>query len=239
MLLAIQSEFNRLKKNTTLYLSLSILICMQILLTAIQIGLFEGSVNGISDPYILKLLWFTNTSILFSILFSIVLNYQVLSKEYSNKTWELLLLTIKNKNKVIFSKFIVIHTVQIICQILVCILFTIIVNCYYDLENNILLSFPFFLMSCLGNCFLSSCVFGIFLKVDNGMMAILCSIPLLLLPTFLGKLIFLGKYIPFMTVGYFLNISMNMNLFTNILLCLYNVMCGVILVYIVSKFFHL
>ena len=239
MIRAIQGEFNRLKKNTTLYLTLSILICMQILLTAIQIGLFEGSINGINDLYVLKLLWFTNTSILFSILFSVVLDYQVLSKEYSNKTWELLLLTIKNKNKVIFSKFIVVSMIQIICQILACTLFTIIINSYYGLENNISISLPFFLMACLGNFFLSSCIFGIYLMVENGMIAILCSIPLLLLPTFFGKLIFLGKYLPFMTVGYFLNISMNMPFFTNILLCLYNVICGVILVYIVSKFFHL
>lgn len=239
MLHAIQGEFNRLKKNTTLYLSLGILICMQILLTVVQIGLFEGSVNGISDPYVLKLLWFTNTSTLFSILFSVVLNYQVLSKEYSNKTWELLLLTIKNKNKVIFSKFFVVSTVQIACQIVVCALFALIMNCYYGLENNMAQAFPFFMMDCVGNFFLSSCVFGIYLMVENGMIAILCSIPLLLLPTFLGNLISLGKYLPFMTVGYFLNISMSMDLYTNILLCLYNVICGIILVYVVSKFFHL
>lgn len=239
MIQAIQGEFKRLKRNTTLCLSLGILICMQIVLTVIEIEFFQGSVNGVSDPYVLKLLWFTNTSTLFAMLFSIVLDYQVLSKEYQNKAWELLLLAIKNKNKVVFSKFFVVSIIQIISQILSCILFGIIIHCYYGLENNIFLSFPFFLIACLGNFFLSSCVFGIYLMVENGMLAILCSIPLLLIPTFFRELIFLGKYIPFMAVGYFLNISMNMDIFTNILLCLYNVICGVILVYIVGKFFHL
>lgn len=239
MLRAMQGEFRRAKKNTTLHLCLSILICMQIIFTVIEIEFFTGSVNGVTDPYLLKLLWFTNTSTLFSILFSIVLDYHVLSKEYHDHTWELLLLTMKNKYKVIFAKFFVVSIVQGISQLLSCILFGTVLHCYYGLQNNIALSFPFFLMSCFGNFFVSACVFGIFLMVENGMLAILCSIPLLLLPVFFQEWISFGKYIPFMAVGYFLNISMNMDLFTNILLCLYNVICGGILVWIAGKVFHL
>lgn len=240
MISAVQSEFNRLKKNITVYLVLGVLICMQILLTAVQIALFQGAeVNGINEPYTLNLVWYTSTSVLFSILYAITINYQIISKEYSNKTWELLILTIKNKNKVIFSKFIVASILQIICQIISFILFIMILSTYYRLENNLVVALPFFLMACFGNFFLSACVFCIHLMTSNGMVAIALTIPLILLPSFFSKFIILGKYIPFMTVGYFLNISMNMSLLINFLLCIYSIFCGVILIYIVSRFFHL
>ncbi|EOU1992378.1 ABC transporter permease [Clostridium perfringens] len=240
MLSVIKGEFKRVSKNLTLYLILAIIICFQIIVTIVQIGLFNNSkINGISDPYLLKLIWYTGSTMLFSILYSVAIDYQVVSKEYANKTWELLLLNIKNKNNIIFSKFILSSIFQVMCQIISFAIFVLVMKTYYGLTNSWIICLPFFLMSCLGSFFLVSCVFCIHLIIKNGILAIAFSIPLMLLPSFLFRVVEFGKYIPIMTVGYFLNIDINMTPLTSFALCMYNIGCGIILIYIVNRYFHL
>lgn len=240
MLAIIKSEFKKNKHNTQVYLSLAMLVAVQIILMTIVIKSFHLSGFGELDTtdFRRRLLCFASFSYLFTIFAGAIIGYHFISKEYLNNTWELLILGIKNKSKVICSKFMTAMIFYLFYQVLAITGFTMITKTYF--KNEIEWSFFFVVLMATVTCNLLFYVLQLsaHFLIPNAMTALTFSLLLVIIPIFLGKSMLFTEIIPLMSISYIVT-SMEFSISHFILLACWTIIVSSLTIIGVSKYFRL
>ncbi|HEM5084100.1 TPA: ABC transporter permease, partial [Streptococcus suis] len=106
MVTLIKNEIKRFVGTPTALLLLGITFCLQMLGTVFIIKSLDVQVGDIAQtPFQKSMIIFLGFSGLVSLVVNGITNFFVTSSEYNNHTWELLLLGIGKKNKILFSKY--------------------------------------------------------------------------------------------------------------------------------------
>lgn len=240
MLTTIKSEIKRRGSNKTMWLLLLVMICINILMGIAMNQFFgEEPILGIEEPYLRTFLLFTNMSNLFSILYGAVIGYRILSTEHKEGTWELLLLTIKDKRKIIFAKYFLYIAFLFLAKLIALIMYVLIMLTYYSLNPLHLEIIPFLLAYFFADFFQEACVFVLLLMLSNGTLAVGLSFLFFLSYTFLRGFSHCGKYIPLIFGLWFYNHGWQEPLGELLLLCVWNVITSVAFVALMQKKFHL
>lgn len=240
MLSLIKSEFKKNGNGTQIYLSLAVLLAIQIILMMIIINSFN--LTGFGDlkttEFRKSLLSFAGFSYLFTIFVGAIVGYYFISKEYLNNTWELLILGIKNKFQVVLSKFIVGIIIYIFYQILSLTCFTFLVKTYFGDT----IEWSFFMLILVANLSCNMLFYVIQLSahflISNSMTAITFSLLLVILPIFLGNNFLFVNFIPLISISYIVN-SMAFSMVHFILLSMWTVLVSGFTVIGVSEYFRL
>lgn len=240
MIATIKGEVKRHGRNKTMWLLLLVMICVHILVAIAQNSIFAGEqIPGIVKPYLRTFVWFSSMSGIFSILYGTVIGYRFLSTEYREGTWELLFLTIKDKRKVIFSKYILYVACLFLVKIISLLMYFLIMATYYSLNPFHSDMIPFLLVYFGGDFFLEACVFVLLLKISHGALAIGLSFLFILISSlFRGGAVW-GKYIPLLFPLWFYNLGLQKPVWLLFLLCGWNVVAGVVFIALIQKQFHL
>lgn len=134
MVTLIKNEIKRFVGTPTALLLLGITFCLQMLGTVFIIKSLDVQVGDIAQtPFQKSMLIFLGFSGLVSLVVNGITNFFVTSSEHNNHTWELLLLGIGKKNKIIFSKYFTVILSFVFYQLLSTIFFVIVTQTYLSL----------------------------------------------------------------------------------------------------------
>lgn len=204
MIALIRSEFRKTRNDIQIYLSLAILMTVQLILVTIVMKSFKLSGFGIlaSSPFRKNLLGFTSFSYLFAIFAAAIVGYHLVSKEYLNHTWELLITGIKDSFKVVFSKYIVAACLYVLFEVLSLTLYTLILQTYFGLAIEWKFLIPIALITITCNAASFTLQLTAHFWIQTAMSAIAFSALLVILPVFLGKSILMTRVIPLLSISY-------------------------------------
>lgn len=240
MITTIKGEVKRHGRNKTMWLLLLVMICVHILVAIAQNSIFAGEqIPGIVKPYLRTFVWFSSMSGIFSILYGTVIGYRFLSTEHKEGTWALLFLTIKDKRKVIFSKYILYVACLFLVKIIGLFVCFLIMAAYDSLNPFHLEIIPFLLVYLLGDFFLEACVFVLLLKISHGALAVGLSFLFILISPLFRNFAVWGKYIPLLFPLWFYNLGLQEPVWLLLLLCGWNVITGIVFIALMQKKFHL
>lgn len=209
MLSLIQSEAKKHAHHIQLYISFAILIAIQTILLTIITQSFDLSGFGslASTAFRKNILAFLGFSYLFTIFSGAIVGYYLVSSEYINHTWELLILSIKHKTKVIWAKFLLSFIFFTVYQILSLGLYCVVLQTYFHYSIDWgFLSLVFFALW-FGNSLFFTLQLSAHFLISNSMTAIVCSLALILLPIFLGNNFLFTMLMPLFSISYLVTTS--------------------------------
>ncbi|MFU2164319.1 ABC transporter permease [Streptococcus pluranimalium] len=239
MISLIKNEIRRFIGSPTALLLLGITFCLQLLGTIFIIKSLDVEVGEIAQTFFQKsMLIFLGFSGLVSLVVNGIINYFIVSTEHTNHTWELLLLGIGKKNKILFSKYLTVILAWILYQFLSTIGFVIVTQTYLTLEIDwstvllVLLSTIFFSLLTM------TLQFCTHLLIKNSMSALSSVIILILLQTlFASNPIFVYVF-PINGISYLITSSALNSIIVSAILLGNIVWSGAILL-VATKKFHL
>lgn len=234
-----KNEIRRFIESPTALLLLGITFCLQLLGTVFIIKSLDVEVGEIAQTFFQKsMLIFLGFSGLVSLVVNGIINYFIISIEYTNHTWELLLLGIGKKNKILFSKYLTVILAWILYQFLSTIGFVIVTQTYLTLEIDwstvllVLLSTIFFSLLTM------TLQFCTHLLIKNNMSALSSVIILILLQTlFASNSIFVYVF-PINGISYLIT-SSALNPIIVLAILLGNIVWSGALFLVATKKFHL
>lgn len=181
--------------------------------------------------------FFITISAMVSILSTVIINYYLLSKEYINDTWDLILSRRPNQIKLSIDKYFAFLIILEVVSIISFCVFLLVSKTFMALQIEMKLAVNFLKCLLFMNIFTVSCQFCFQLRFKNiGVVSIFAAI-LIFITTFIGQYDYF-KYIP---IEFFRVIVLN-NLINNSLIvniyCLINVLAGILLVMLFGRKFY-
>lgn len=201
----IKHEFKTHGTQPILYLILGIMGLLQVFLTTIMIKTTDTvSIQGsyIQTVFQTNNAIFLSNSIIFIFSIGAVIGYYIISVEYQNNTWEMLLLGTGSKSKVLWAKYIVSTLYYLSYQVLFYSMFLLVQSTYFNLQIEI----SFSLLMLVSIMFLSLVLFTAQIAchylIKNGTTAIACAVGFLIMLVILPSTDLFRYVIRLLTPGY-------------------------------------
>lgn len=235
----IKNEIKRFVGTPTALLLLGVTFCLQLLGTVFIIKSLDVQVGEIvQTPFQKSMIIFLGFSGLVSLVVSGIINYFITSSEHNNHTWELLLLGIGKKNKILFSKYFTTILSFILYQILSTILFVIVTQTYLSLTIDWSMVFLVLSSTIFFNLLTITLQFCAHLLIKNSLSALSSIIILILLQTlFASNPIFIYIF-PINGISYLIASSI-LNPIIMLVITLENAIWSGAVLSVVMKKFHL
>ncbi|HEL1585326.1 TPA: ABC transporter permease [Streptococcus suis] len=239
MVTLIKNEIKRFVGTPTALLLLGITFCLQMLGTVFIIKSLDVQVGDIAQtPFQKSMIIFLGFSGLVSLVVNGITNFFVTSSEHNNHTWELLLLGIGKKNKILFSKYFTVILSFIFYQLLSTIFFVIVTQTYLSLTIDWSTVFLVLSSTIFFSLLTITLQFCAHLLEKNSLSALSSVIILILLQTlFASNAIFIYVF-PINGISYLITSSI-LNPIIILVITLENIIWSGAVLLVVFKKFHL
>ncbi|WP_156009166.1 ABC transporter permease [Streptococcus ruminantium] len=239
MVTLIKNEIRRFAGTPTALLLLGITFCLQLLGTVFIFKSLDVRVGEIAQtPFQKAMLIFLGFSGLVSLVVNGIINYFVASTEHNNHTWELLLLGIGKKNKILFSKYFTVILSLISYQLLSTIFFVIVTQTNLSLVIDWSMVFLVLSSTIFFSLLTMTLQFCTHLLIKNSISALSSVIILILLQTlFASNPIFIYVF-PINGISYLIT-SSALNPMIILLITLGNIIWSGAVLLVTTKKFHL
>lgn len=232
-------EFKKLKREKTLIPILVALLIISVLLSFVLYRVAE--IENIEKWYgrTGKLYAsFLDIHIIFVTFFSVVLSYFLLTKEYINDTWGLLITKVFRRTRLVFAKYIVFMSFYLVYALVFFAVSTLLVCIIVPYELNGRLYVSIVLAGVFMSVFYASLQFCIQLLTDNLTIAVVIGLAYRYVEGKIPDNIPILKYLPCSSFSYLVNENHLMDIKLIGLFCAINILCSIAMVAFCSKRFY-
>lgn len=238
----IKHEFKTKGSQPVFYIILGIISLLQVLMVTMMIKFFDTiTVNSpfLKAPFRVNNAFYLGRSLFFTVIVGAIIGYYIISVEYKNNTWEILLLGTGDKKKILWSKFITSTLYYWGYQVIAYILFLIIQVTYFKLSVD----WQFSILVLLSLIFSSLILFTLQLMahyfISNGTSAIAFAVVLIVLIMLMGRISKFMSYIVVSLTSQYLLVIVQFNAMYFLGIIGLNIFGAIILMLFVSKKFNL